>query len=288
MLASPEAQVALTRPRRIPSLRALGAGVLVPGGVLATVALLLLLGPFLLPDPNATDFASARLAPLSEGHLLGTDSVGRDVFARALAGGRVSVLVGFSAVAIGFVVGGGFGMVAGYFGGRVDALIMRVNDLLLAFPSLVLALTIAAYLGPSTRNVIIAIGFFTIPAHARLARAATMSLTKREFVVASQLMGSRARHVIVRHVVANVFFPLVAYALLVVATSIVTEASLSFLGLGVTPPQSSWGVMIQEGRGELARAPHLVLVPGALLFVTVLSFNLLGDGLRTKLRGGGR
>lgn len=286
MLAPPEAAIApAPRPPLYRRFGSLGPAVLVPGGVLAVILFALVVGPLFLPDPNATQLTAARLPPLSDGHLFGTDSVGRDVLARALDGGQVSLFVGFAAVAIGFGVGGTLGMIAGYFGGRVDTVIMRLNDLLLAFPSLVLALTIAAYLGPSTRNVIIAIGFFTIPAHTRLARAATMSLVQRDFVLASKLMGAAAHHVLLRHVAANVFFPLLAYALLVVATSIVTEASLSFLGLGVTPPQASWGVMIADGRAELARAPHVVLLPGALLFATVLSFNLLGDALRTRLRG---
>lgn len=286
MLAPPEAALApAARPTFIRRIGSLGPAVLGPGIVLAVILFALAVGPLFLPDPNATQLTSARLPPLSDGHLFGTDNVGRDVLARALDGGRVSLLVGLAAVAIGFGIGGTFGMIAGYFGGRVDTVIMRLNDLLLAFPSLVLALTIAAYLGPSTRNVIIAIGFFTIPAHTRLARAATLSLVQRDFVLASKLMGAPAHHVLVRHVAANVFFPLLAYALLVVATSIVTEASLSFLGLGVTPPQASWGVMIADGRAELARAPHVVLLPGALLFATVLSFNLLGDALRSKLRG---
>lgn len=273
------------RPSAFQRVVAWGPAVLIPGGVLGSIMLVLLIGPWFLPDPNATELTAARLGFFTDGHIAGTDSVGRDVLARTLDGGRVSLLVGVAAVAIGFTVGGTFGMIAGYFGGRIDTIIMRLNDLLLAFPSLVLALTIAAYLGPSTRNVIIAIGFFTIPAHTRLARAATMSLVQREFVLASKLMGSSARAVLTRHVMANVFFPLMAYAMLVVATSIVTEASLSFLGLGVTPPQASWGVMISDGRADLARAPQVVLVPGALLFATVLSFNLLGDGLRSKLRG---
>ncbi len=255
----------------------------IPASLLVIVAVAAIAVPlFGLPDPNAQSLSERNQGLFSDGHLLGTDNLGRDILARVLHGARISLLVGFSSVLIGFVLGGLIGMYAGYRRGKVDAVLMRLLEMVMAFPALVLALIIAAYLGPSVRNVIIAIAFVTVPAYARIARATTLSLRERDFVMASQLIGSKTRHVIFGHLAPNVAISVLAYAFVAIGTAIVVEASLSFLGLGIRPPDPSWGIMIAQGRGELEEGAHQVLVPGAFMFVTVLSLNLLGDALRSR------
>lgn len=258
----------------------------IPAALLTVVVGASVLVPALgLPDPNRQDLrrTGRNLGLFSDGHLLGTDSLGRDLLSRALHGARVSLMVGLFAVVIGLTIGGLIGMIAGYKRGVVDTVLMRVIEMIMAFPALVLALTIAAYLGPSVRNVIIAISFFTIPAYARIARAATLSLREREFILSSELLGAKTPHVVFGHLAPNVVIPLLAYAFVAIGTAIIVEASLSFLGLGIRPPNPSWGIMIAQGRGELEEGPHQALVPGAFLFVTVLSLNLLGDAVRSRL-----
>jgi peptide/nickel transport system permease protein len=255
----------------------------IPAGILATIVIGAIVGPFFLPDPNATALREANQGIGTAGHILGTDALGRDILSRALHGARISLFVGVVAVGVCMVIGGAFGVVAGYRGGFTDTVVMRIMDTILAFPALVLALTISTYLGPSIRNVIIAIVVSRIPAYARLARATTLSLREREFVWGSKLLGSRDAVVMVRHIVPNLISPMLAYGLLAVGIAIIVEASLSFLGLGVRPPQASWGIMISEGRAELERAPHIALVPGAMLFATILSLNLLADAVRSRV-----
>ncbi|MEV0974370.1 ABC transporter permease [Microtetraspora glauca] len=257
---------------------------LVPSGALVLLVLAVVLGPFLfdLPDPERQTLAEARLAPLSPGHLLGTDGLGRDVLSRALDGGRVSLLVGFSAVAIGFIVGGLLGVTAGFLGGKVDAVISRLTEIFSAFPSLILALAIATFLGPSVRNIVLAICCHTVPAYVRLARANAIKIRNSDFVVAASLAGANVRYTLRRHIVPLVLQSLLAYGLLATGTAIVIESSLSFLGLGVRPPQSTWGNMLADGKTELGMASHVAFVPAILLFLTVLNLNLVGEGLRTR------
>lgn len=254
----------------------------IPATVLVVVLGACFVGPYLgvLSPPNATDFNAARLGIGSSGHLLGTDPLGRDLLSRALYGGRLSFLIGVASVGIGLIVGGFLGVVAGFRGGWLDGLIMRVLDVLLAFPSLVLALVVAAYLGPSARNVIFAISFFSVPFYARVARAATLRLRDRDFVFASQIAGVSRRSAAMRHVVPNLVPDLLSYGILLIGVAMILEASLSYLGLGVRPPQATWGTMIADAQNELSDAPYMALVPGAFLFVTVISLNLLGDALR--------
>lgn len=282
LAASTLAPVPRTGTRRRPPL-----SIVIPAGVLAVIVLAAIIGPWFLPDPDVTALRDRALGVGSPGHLLGTDALGRDLLARSLHGARISLFVGLVAVSLCMLIGGAFGVVAGYWGGFADTVVMRAMDMILAFPALVLALTISTYLGPSIRNVIIAIAFSRIPAYARLGRAVTLSLREREFVWGSKLLGARHRHVIVRHLVPNLVSPMLAYGLLAVGIAIIVEASLSFLGLGVRPPQASWGIMIAEGRADLERAPHIVLVPGAFLFATILSLNLLADAVRGRLNQGG-
>jgi peptide/nickel transport system permease protein len=258
-----------------------------PAAVLALLVGACFLAPLSghLPDPTQIDLVSPRLGLGSPGHILGTDDLGRDLLSRALYGGQVSIEVGVASVALGLVIGASLGMVSGFVAGWVDSIIMRTLDILLAFPSLILSLTVATYLGPSERNVVIAIAFFTVPTYARVARAATLQIREREFVLSSAMAGAKTGYVIVRHVLPNISGRLLTYGLLTVGVAMIVEASLSFLGLGIRPPQASWGAMIAEGKAYLTNAPQIALVPGAFLFVAIASLNLLGDGLRSRSEG---
>ena len=222
------------------------------------------------------------MPPFSPHHLFGTDELGNDVFSRILYGGRVSLEVGFGSVLIGGVIGGTIGAVAAFKGGLGEVIVMRLLEVLLAFPSLVLAIVIATYLGPSEIHVIWAISFFSIPAFARLARANTLRLRQLDFIFAARLCGTGDRRIVLRHLVPNIRSQLITFGLLGVGISIVVEAALSFLGLGVPPPGPSWGNMIAVGEQNLTSYPDLVIIPSAFLFATVLAVNLLGDSLRRR------
>jgi peptide/nickel transport system permease protein len=236
----------------------------------------------LLPIQSPTDMKMlGRRALPSAAHWLGTDGLGRDEFARLIYGARISLLVGFCAPIIGLVFGGGLGMLAGYFRGRFELFSVGSMDVLLAFPPLVLALAAIAYLGQSVFNVICVLGVLGIPAFMRVARAATLSLSEREFVVAARALGASHSRILLRELLPNVLLPLLAFFLLGVAITVLVEGSLSFLGLGVPPPGPSWGSMIGEGRESLEVAPRLAFIPAVTMFLTVLSFNLVGDALRT-------
>lgn len=256
--------------------RAVGAAavaLVVLGVVAATAALV---SPY---DPLATDLDHRLHAP-ALAHPLGQDTLGRDVLARVLHGARISLAVGASAVLLSLTLGVALGASAGWAGGWLDETIARLIDVLLAFPGLLLAIALAAILGPSVVNVVLALSVLGWTGYARLARAEIASLRRREFVQAAEALGAPPRRIVLRHLL-----PLAAPALLVQATfgmagAIVAEASLSFLGLGAPPPLPSWGAMIDEGRPFLLVAPHLTLFPGAALAVTVLALQLLGDGLR--------
>ncbi len=255
-----------------------------PGGLLILIAAACFLWPLVysVPKPVGGSVLDSNMPPFSPGHFLGTDPVGNDIFARILYGGRVSFEVGFAVTAIGLVVGGLLGMVAGYRGGIVDAVVMRVLDVLIAFPSLVLALAIAEGLGPSELHVIWALCIFSIPATGRIARAATLALRERTFMLAARLAGTRSWRIIFRHVVPNIAPQLLTFSMLGVGIIIILEGALSFLGLGIPPPQPSWGSMIALGQQTLSTQPELVLIPSAFLFVTVVCLNLLSDALRER------
>lgn len=235
-----------------------------------------------IPSPVDANLTETNVPPLTAHHLFGTDNVGYDVFSRILYGGRVSLEVGFGTAFIGLVAGGAIGTLAAYYGGVIETVIMRILDVFLSFPSLVLTIAIATYLGPSELHVIWAISFFAIPAFSRLSRARTLQLRESTFVVASKLAGSRDRRIILRHIAPNVVPQLMTFALLGVAIAIIIEAALSFLGLGVPPPGPSWGNMIAAGQQYLYTDPDLVLIPSAFLAATVASVNLLGDALRAR------
>jgi peptide/nickel transport system permease protein len=250
---------------------------------LAWIVLVVLLAAFagVLPIPSPTDIDMlGKRAPPSAAHWLGNDQLGRDVLARLIHGARFSLTVGLLAPVIGVTIGGALGMLAGYFRGRFEILVVGGVDVLLAFPPLVLALAVTAYLGQSVWNLTWVIGVLGIPAFTRVARAVTLSLSEREFVVAARALGATHSRILLRELLPNVALPLLAFFLLGVAVTIVVEGALSFLGLGVPPPAPSWGSMIGEGRESLDLAPWLAFLPAGVMFATVLAFNVVGDTLR--------
>src|SRR6476661_758841 len=249
-------------------------------GWLALVFTVAIFADFLpIPSPTDMDMLERR-APFSAEHWLGTDGLGRDELSRLIHGARISLIVGLCAPVIGVTIGGALGMLAGYFRGRFETLVVGSMDVLLAFPPLILLLAVTAYLGQSLLYLTCIIGVLSIPAFMRVARATTLTLARREFVIAAQALGATHARILLRELLPNVFLPLIAFFLLGVAVFIVVEGSLSFLGLGVPPPISSWGSMIGEGRESLEIAPRLAFLPAIAMFLTVLSFNLVGDTLR--------
>ncbi|HSH99315.1 MAG TPA: ABC transporter permease [Reyranella sp.] len=235
----------------------------------------------LLPIPSPTDIDMlGKRAPPSAEHWLGNDSLGRDELSRLIHGGRISITVGLLAPVIAVTIGGALGMLAGYFRGRFETFVTGGVDVLLAFPPLVFALAVTTYLGQSVFNITLVIGILGIPAFTRVARAVTLSLSEREFVTAARALGATHARILLRELLPNVALPLVAFFLLGVAVTIVVEGALSFLGLGVPPPAPSWGSMIGEGRESLDIAPRLAFMPAIVMFLTVLSFNVIGDTLR--------
>ncbi|HJZ33499.1 MAG TPA: ABC transporter permease [Hyphomicrobiaceae bacterium] len=232
-----------------------------------------------LPSPTDMDMLAQRQAP-SAAHWLGTDRLGRDMLARLIYGARISLTVGVLAPLIGLMIGGLLGMVAGYVRGALETAIVATADVLLAFPPLVLALAVTAYLGPTLANLTYIIGLLGIPAFTRVARAQTLAFANREFVLAARAMGATELRILWRELLPNVMLPLLAFFLLAVAITIVVEGALSFLGVGVPPPAPSWGSMIAEGRESLEIAPQIAFLPAVTMFLTVLSFNVVGDTLR--------
>ena len=252
---------------------------------LALIALLILLAAFAAQvaprDPIRQDLPSA-LAPPSRDFPLGADEFGRCILSRILYGARLSLVVGVLATAIGAVTGILLGLLAGYFS-RLDAPVMRAMEVLLAFPSILLAIAIVAALGPSLVNVMIAVGLRSIPSFARLTRSMVLSLKELEFVQGVHALGAGHGRVLFRHILPNSVSPLLVFSSMQVATSILLAAILSFLGLGVQPPTPEWGKMVSDGRAYLLDAPHVSLFPGIAIFLTVMGFNCLGDGLRDAL-----
>ena len=241
---------------------------------------LAVLAPILpLPSPTDMDMLERRAAFSAE-HWLGTDGFGRDELARLIHGARVSLTVGLFGPMIGVAIGGALGLLAGYFRGRFESLVVGSMDVLLAFPPLIFALAVTAYLGQSIPNLTFILGVLGIPAFMRVARASTLTLARREFVIAAEALGATHARILLRELLPNVALPLLAFFLLGVAVTIVVEGSLSFLGLGVPPPTPSWGSMIGEGRESLDVAPWLAFLPAIAMFLTVLCFNLVGDTLR--------
>lgn len=255
------------------------------GGLAVIVLIFLVAGtaPWIAPhDPGKTD-VSLKLKPPSPEHPLGTDQLGRDVLSRMLYGSRISLSVGFVAVAISLLIGILVGAVAGYYGKWVDTLLMRFVDIMLCFPTFFLILTVVALLGPSIFNIMFVIGITSWMGTSRFVRAEFLSLRERDFVQAARALGVKDRRIIFRHILPNGLAPVFVTATLDVATAILVEAGLSFLGFGVQPPAPSWGNILTEGRTYIFDAWWLTLFPGLAILLTVLSFNLLGEGLRDAL-----
>jgi peptide/nickel transport system permease protein len=263
---------------------ALTPGIVIPAAILALIVGACFLWPLVypVPPPVGGSILEASLPPFSPGHILGTDPVGNDILSRILYGGRVSIEVALAVSLIGLLIGGVLGTVAAYRGGMVDTVVMRVLDVLIAFPALVLAVVIAEGLGPSEMHVIWALSFFSIPAFARIARAGALRLHGQTFMLAARLSGTRTWRILLRHVTPNIMPQLVTFALLGAGVVIILEGALSFLGLGIPAPAPSWGNMIALGQGTLSAQPALVLIPSLFLLATVLSLNLLGDALRRR------
>jgi len=233
-----------------------------------------------LEDPSKISLLARRQGP-SALHLFGTDHLGRDVLSRVVYGSRASLAVGLISAFLALLAGGTLGLLAGYFRGRLESLTMAAMDVLLAFPPLVLALAIIAYLGQDMVNLTLTLALLSVPASTRVARASTLAIAEREFVVAARALGASHLRVMLRELLPNVVLPLLVYTLILVAVLIVGEGVLSFLGLGVPPPMASWGSMMSEGREQLDVAPHIAFIPAIVMFLTVLSFNLVGDTLRS-------
>lgn len=251
--------------------------------ILLVFAAVALLAPVISPyDPAQASFTNLRSAPSPE-HAFGTDELGRDNLTRVLYGARVSLSAGLVSVTLAMLSGTFFGLIAGYFRGWLDELIMRVVDAMLALPFLVLAITLAAILGPSLQNTMLAIAIVTAPAFARVARGEVLAQREREYVQAAQALGASSGRTLWRHLLPNISGPLIVQTSLAIANAVLAESSLSFLGLGVQPPTPSWGSMLNTARGYLADAPWLAIFPGLAIFLTVLAFNLVGDGLREAL-----
>jgi len=265
--------------RQLLATRLVPTGIVVLGIVLFCAMFADLISPY---PPNLQDYTQLTTPPTAR-HLLGTDDIGRDVLSRVIHGSRVSLQVGIIAVGIALTFGVSLGLAAGYLGGTAGTLIMRVMDSIQAFPSLILALAISAARGPSGGNAMIAIGITSMPLIARLTRGQTLSVREREYVTASRVLGASSVRIVARHVLPNISSPIVVQATLLIASAIVTEAALSFLGVGARPPTATWGSMLRTGSQLLEAAPWLAFAPGIAIFATVLAFNLIGDGLRRAL-----
>jgi peptide/nickel transport system permease protein len=253
------------------------------GGVVLAFVALACFAPWMAPqDPIATSWSAIRQAP-SAMHWFGTDEIGRDVLSRVVWGTRASLLAGVFSVSISLLLGVPIGLAAGFLGGFVDALISRITDAFLACPFLILAIALAAFLGPSLTNAMIAIGVSATPIFVRLTRAAVLNVKVEDYVEAARAIGNPPLRIALRHVLPNIAAPVIVQATLAIAAAVIAEASLSFLGLGQQPPAPSWGSMLDSAKNYIDNAPWMAIWPGLAIFLLVLSFNLLGDGLRDAL-----
>ncbi|HEX6594041.1 MAG TPA: nickel transporter permease [Bacillota bacterium] len=242
-----------------------------------------IVGPYFTPyAPETTDVVN-KLAPPSADHWFGTDHHGRDIFSRIIHGMSITLYVGFASVILGATVGVVLGIISGYYGGRIDTIIMRTMDVLLAFPGILLALAIVSVLGGSLQNVIIAVAISSVPVFARIVRGSTLAVKQLEYIDAVRALGASDFRIIFKHILPNVSSPIIVQATLSIATAILSASGLSFLGLGAQPPTPEWGAMLSDGRNYLYNAPHVALYPGIMIVLIVLAFNILGDGLRDAL-----
>lgn len=276
--------MALPRRRSSAFLRSLWRNPLGIAGlcIIVLVALVALFAPLLSPYGPTEQVARRLLEPGPE-YLLGTDEFGRDILSRVIYGSRISLYVGLVSVSLALLAGGTLGMVAGYFGGRTDTLLMRLVDIIFAIPSLVLAIVIAGLLGPSLTNAMIAIGIVYAPIYARLVRGEVLAVRNQLYVESARATGVGHLGMIARHILPNITAPLIIQTTLMLSTAILAEAALSFLGLGTQPPEPSWGTMLGSGRRYMELTPWVAVAPGIAIVITVLGFNLLGDGLRDAL-----
>lgn len=259
-----------------------------PGSIAGVIILLILIlmsisAPIITHyDPIAIT-PGDRLMPPSAVHLMGTDNFGRDMFTRVVFGGRISLSVGIISVFVALLFGVPMGLISGYYGGKLDSVIMRLVDVMLAFPGILLALVIIAIMGPSIFNVMIAVGISAIPTFARVTRASVLKTKEEMFVEAAILMGCRTRRILLSHILPNILGPVVVISTLGIGGAIISGSALSFLGLGATPPTPEWGLLLSDGRNYLAQAWWITTFPGVAIMIAVLSINLIGDGLRDAL-----
>ena len=246
----------------------------------AAIVLMAVAAPLLTSHDPIDQDVFTKLADPSSAHILGTDEYGRDIWARLLYGARISLMIGLVSTALAMLVGSVIGILAGWHGGRFDAFVMQIMDMLLAFPSLILGLIVVAMLGPSMTNIIIAIALTSIPPFARIARAPTIAIKEREFIEACRALGFSTPRILVFHVLPNIFAEILVMGSLWLANAIRTEASLAFIGLGVKPPTPTWGGMIREGFENILDSAWLAVVPGCAILLLIFALNLLGDGLR--------
>lgn len=254
------------------------------GGILIVFfTIVALIGPYVTPyGPFDQDY-SVRLAGPSADHWFGTDHHGRDIFSRIIHGMGITLYIGFLSTFISAIIGTILGIISGYYGKSTDAIIMRIMDVLLAFPGILLALAIVSVLGPSTQNVIIAVAIFSIPVFARIVRGSTLSVKKLEYIDAQKALGASDFRIIFKHIFPNITSPLIVQLTLSVATAILTASGLSFIGLGAQPPSPEWGAMLSDGRNYIFDFGHVAFFPGLMIIIVVLAFNIFGDGLRDAL-----
>ena len=233
-------------------------------------------------NPIAQDLINSELPVFSEGHWLGTDNYGRDVWSRIVYGARISLLVGIAAVSLGLIGGVTLGLLGGYYK-KMDGIIMRIVDLLFSFPGILLAMLIIAVLGTSLVNVAIAISIWSIPTCARIVRGSVLAIKQKEYIMAMKSLGASDFRIMIRHILPNAFAPIIVFATMRMGTAILSTASLSYLGLGAQPPTPEWGAMIAQGQDYMWTSPHLTIVPGIAIMLTVFAFNVVGDGLRDAL-----
>ncbi len=258
-------------------------GIIIGGGIVLFFVILAIFAPIIAPyNPNDADLMRS-LEPPQKKYIFGTDVQGRDILSRIIFGARISLSVGIVVQAISLTIGIVLGLLSGFYGGIIDDIISSVMNIMFSFPSLLFAIAIMAVLGPSLYNIFLALGIINWPTVARLVRGETLSLKKRDFVEASRALGVHNISIIFKHILPNCLGPIIVVATLGIADAILTEATLSFLGLGIQPPTPSWGSMLSRGREYIWSAPHLVVFPGLAILITVLGFNLLGDGLRDVL-----
>jgi peptide/nickel transport system permease protein len=253
------------------------------GGVVILLILASIAAPLIAPYDPLKQNLRDNLLPPSSAHWFGTDVHGRDIFSRVLYGAAISLRIGFMGALLGGAVGIVLGLVAGFYGGAADMLIMRLVDIQLAFPGLLLAIAIIAAIGPGLENVIIAVGVFSVPTFTRVVRGSVLSIKQQDFVTAARTVGATSARIMRLHLFPNILAPALVLLTMRVATAILTAASLSFLGLGAQPPTPEWGAMLSDGRDYLVLAPHVATFPGLAILLAVLGFNLLGDGLRDAL-----